>query len=240
MQNKFFGKISDIVVSESNSWKEKVFLTFDMDWACDEVMLETATLLEKANIPSTWFVTHETELLERLRSSHLIELGIHPNFNFLLDGEDKNNSAELRVKQLKKLVPEAKSIRSHSLTQSSRLLDMFIDHGLTHDCNNYIPFDSNIELKPWKIWNGMIKVPHFWEDDLYCLSGSKIKFEKIITERGLKVLDFHPIHVFLNTETMARYENSRIDHHSPEKLSKYRCTEEYGTKDILTDIVNYF
>ena len=33
-----FKKICDINLDKKNSWQGKVFLTLDIDWACDEVL----------------------------------------------------------------------------------------------------------------------------------------------------------------------------------------------------------
>jgi len=72
---------------------------------------------------ATWFVTHDTPLISRLRTNSKFELGIHPNFDFLIQGEPRNGgNAQEVVARLLEIVPEAKSVRSHSMTQSSRLL----------------------------------------------------------------------------------------------------------------------
>lgn len=47
-------------------------------------------LLKQADASANWFVTHDTPLQERLRSYPKFELEIHPNFNFLLQGDDCN------------------------------------------------------------------------------------------------------------------------------------------------------
>lgn len=82
--------------------------------------------------PVTWFVTHETPLFARLRSNPEFELGIHPNFNFLLSGDRRavRNATEA-VDQMMTIVPEVKSVRSHSTTQSSCLLNLFALRGMS-------------------------------------------------------------------------------------------------------------
>lgn len=123
-------------------------------------------------------------------------------------------------------MPEAKSIRSHSMTQSSRLLDMFKHMGFTHEVNHFIPHHTGIELSPWILWNYLCKVPYFWEDDVHILYESigiaqQNPVELSTTEGGgLKVFDFHPIHVFLNTDSLDRYERTRALHHNPKELIK--------------------
>ena len=43
--------------------KKSVILTFDIDWAPDFIIKDIAEVLIKKNIPSVWFVTHESEIL---------------------------------------------------------------------------------------------------------------------------------------------------------------------------------
>jgi len=43
---------------------------------------------------------------------------------------------------------------------------------------------------------------------------------------GLKVFDFHPIHVFLNTELLDRYDRTRHLHQKPGELIKHRFDGE--------------
>jgi hypothetical protein len=132
-------------ISAKNPFEETLYLTFDIDWACDGVLADTIDLVEEADVCATWFVTHDTPLLKRLRENPKFELGIHPNFNNILAGRpDPTNgkNAEETVVRLLSLVPEAKSVRSHSMTQNSTLLQIFFDKGLTHECNHFIPHHS--------------------------------------------------------------------------------------------------
>ena len=199
-------KISNISVIKPKEWQEPLFLTFDIDWACDEVLADTIALAENANVAATWFVTHDTTLLHRLRNNPKFELGIHPNFNSLLEGNLQNGrNAEEVIDRVLKFVPEAKAVRCHSMTQNSRLLQLFVYKGLTHDCNHFTPEQSGILLKPWRLWNGLIKVPHFWEDDAVCIYEVNTPVQELLSMGGLKVFDFHPIHIFLNTENLERY-----------------------------------
>lgn len=230
-----------IKISETDKSLEDIELmamTFDIDWACDEVLNDTIDIIENANIESTWFITHNTTLLDRLRANPKFELGIHPNFNPLLEGmQPHGNNCEQVVKKLMTFVPEAKAVRSHSTTQSSQLFEVFKSVGLTYECNHFIPWYLNLELKPWKLWNGLIRVPYFWEDDVSCLYGYKEKMIDLVNQSGLKVFDFHPIHVFLNTESLDRYERTRDIHNKPNELIKYRYKGK-GTRTRLIELLN--
>ena len=230
-----FENIKNINVINPSSWKDKIFLTFDIDWCSDEVLSYTLDIIEKYNIKATFFVTHQTYLLERMRVNNNIELGIHPNFNPLLNGSFKyGRNIDEVISYYKNIVPDAVTVRSHSMTQSSLILDSFEKFGYRYDCNTFIPISSNINLKPYKHWtNRLIKVPYFWEDDIHCLSKEKWRG---VNYEGLKVFDFHPIHIFLNTERLERYEESREWHNCVKNLSKYRHTG-FGVENILLDLI---
>ena len=238
-----FSTISKISPKDSSTWENKLFLTFDIDWAHDEILKDTLNIVEEAYVPATWFVTHATPVLNDIRALQSQELGLHPNFNPLLDGVSSNSqNAEMIVKALLDIVPEAKSIRSHSMTQSSRLLDLFQSCGLTHEVNHFIPQHAGIELKPWLLWNRLCKVPYFWEDDVHVLYDSigiaqTDPAELAIAGRGgLKVFAFHPIHIFLNTESLERYERTRPLHYNPSELIQHRY-EGYGTRNRLIELL---
>ena len=77
--------------------------------------------------------------------------------------------ARYRLEGYKKLVPEATSIRSHGLTQNSRLLDLMKDMGYLRESNLLITLSSGLTLTPFYHWNGLLRVPYFWEDDIHCV-----------------------------------------------------------------------
>ncbi len=229
--------ISAILPEDNTTWEHRLFLTIDIDWAHDDVLADTIDLIEQADVCCTWFVTHHTPLLGRLRANPKFELGIHPNFNRLLEGDCRNGAgARDVVARLMEIVPEARSVRSHSMMQSSIILDIFAEAGLTHDVNHFIPTIAQITTKPWRLWNGMVRVPYHWEDDVTCLyleqQMTVPEIGEIVAQHTFCVFDFHPIHVFLNTESLDRYERTRPIHYNPKELIKYRY-EGYGTRNRL-------
>ena len=237
MMPKIFEKISSISPN-NNNWEDKTYLTIDVDWAHDEIIKDTIELFEQIDICVTWFMTHKTPMINRIRENPKFELGIHPNFNLLLSGESsRGENAKDILDKIMEIIPEAKSVRSHSMTQSTNLLEFFIKSGLTHDANHFVPYQSKINLKPWALWNGLVKVPYLWEDDIACLFGNMRDIVNVEKQGGLKVFDFHPIHIFLNTEHMTRYEQSREFHNIPESLQEFKNTSVFGTRDALRSIL---
>lgn len=232
-----FSTISKIDIDSSQSWEDKLFLTLDIDWANDDVINHSIDIIEERDVSATWFITHETPVLERIRNNKKFELGIHPNFNFLLDGNPKNGSnASEVIDRLMGIVPEATSVRSHFMTQSSYLMTLFKEKGLTHECNHFIPEQAAIELKPWLHWGGINKIPYFWEDDVACLSKKNSTISNLKKRSGLKVFDFHPIHIFLNTESMSRYDQCRGFLADTNKLSRY-INHESGSQTSLLELI---
>ena len=217
-----------------NVKEDKIFLTFDLDWCSDEVLEFLLDILE--DIKATFFVTHKTKLLKRMEKSNF-ELGIHPNFNFLLNGDFRYGKNIEEVLKYYLDIVEAKSVRSHSMTQNSNILDIFFKNGLQFDCNTFIPFSSNIILKPYKHWNGIVKVPYFWEDDVHCIYNWDWDVKKYLSYKGLKVFDFHPIHIFLNTENLERYNKARPYLKDYKKLKEFVNNKTYGVKNFLIDLI---
>lgn len=230
-----FSTLSKVNPADIKSWSGKIFLTFDIDWAHDEIIKDSLELVQRAHVPAVWFVTHATPLLKDLRRKPGNELGIHPNFNHLLNGESTNGSHQV-IKECMSIVPEARCVRSHSLTQSERLTDLLRDAGLTHISNLFIPYGSGIQTKPFFLWDRMIMVPHTWQDNV------SLKMNLLFPEISeispyINVFDFHPIHVFLNTESLERYERTRPLHKNPKELIKHRY-KGYGMRNRLLEILD--
>jgi hypothetical protein len=232
-------KTINIDASDSSSWENKVFLTFDLDWCSDEVLSFTLDIITQYDIKVTFFVTHKSSLLEMMKNDPNFELGIHPNFNFLLQGDFRyGKNIDEVIKYFKNIVPEAVSVRSHSMTQNSYILESFEKFGLIYDCNTFIPFSSNIILRPYKYFTGkIVKVPYFWEDDVHVLYRWDWDVKKFLRTPGLKVFDFHPIHVFLNTEDIKRYNSAKPYFKDYKKLKDFINTESYGVRKFLIDLI---
>ena len=95
-------------------------LTFDIDWAPDWMIEQIAQVLIEKSVKSTWFVTHQSKAIEKLRQyDDLFELGIHPN---LLNGSTHGKTEDDVLTHLKQIVPEAVSMRTHGLYQTTNFL----------------------------------------------------------------------------------------------------------------------
>jgi hypothetical protein len=236
--NYEFLRVKDIETCFDN-YENKLFLTFDIDWASDEVLNFTVDFLEKQGVCATFFVTHETPVLKRIRNNPKFELGIHPNFNFLLNGDFRYGKNPLEViEYYLNMVPDAISVRCHSVTYNSQILDTLFAKGLKYDLNIYLPRRSGIPSKPILFPSyGMTRLPYFWEDDDHFLYNENPSPDLYLGHPGLKIFDFHPIHVFLNTEHHARYDNARNDLKNFQNLQTHVNKNSPGTKLFLDNLV---
>ena len=233
--------IKDINPDLPQTWQDKVFLTIDIDWAHEQIIEETLEIIHKYKINATLFVTNKSNALFKWCNSNYIDYGIHPNFKPLLLSKELNKyNMEEEIYKLMKICPNAKAVRAHARIHGSPFENIYKDIGLTHESNFFIPSYSNIELKPYKLWNNLISVPYGWEDDTIFFKEKEFSnfsdpvnyIQKV--KSGLLVLDFHPIHIFLNTESTKRYENTREIHKKPDELIKYRY-KGYGTRNRFID-----
>jgi hypothetical protein len=234
-----FSKISSIRPEQKNTWQDRLFITIDIDWAHDEVILELMNTLSASNVSATFFATHDTPVLTEIARNPLFELGIHPNFDFLLNGTAPAESTmETVVTKCLDFAPNATSVRSHSLTQGSKLTAIFEKYGLTHECNTLLPYTAFSDLSPWfHCGDKSIRVPHFWEDDVHVAYGWDWKDRPEEKTKGLNVFDFHPIHAFLNTDTLQLYEDTRNFHQNPSALKKLINKKNLGVKNFLDDLI---
>ena len=237
MKDLQFLRICDFESVEDN-FDDSLFLTFDIDWASVEVLNYTVDLLEQYNAKATFFVTHETPVLDRLKASESFELGIHPNFNFLLNGDFRygKNYKEV-IQYYLEMVPDAVSVRSHSLTQSASIIDEFIAKGLKYDLNLLLMHLSEMDLKPIPYYHdGFTRLPYYWEDDTHILYNREVEVEQLLMRKGLKIFDFHPIHVFLNTSDLKQYDAARPYLQNFDKLQEFKNSGK-GTCDFIIELM---
>ncbi|MDZ4809702.1 MAG: hypothetical protein SGI96_15750 [Bacteroidota bacterium] len=210
---------------------DKIAITSDVEWAPEPVIKYMISLFEERNVKCTFFCTHYSEVLLNA-NKQLFELAIHPNFNPLLQGQA--GTSEKIIDNLLSIYPMAKGVRSHSMLQSTGLLSQFAQKGLIYESNHFLPYHTNVS--PFLLWNGMVRLPYVWEDDVHWLYGNSFDDLKINIElSGLKILDFHPIHIYLNTVNEDHYLSAKQFYQQPVELAKLRNDGaiKKGAKDAL-------
>ena len=186
---------------------ERTVLTFDTDWCPDFAIDFVADVLVRNAVAATWFITHESPAIGRLRRHPaLFEIGIHPNF---LPNSTHGDSPAAVLSNCFRLVPGARSARNHGLAQSTPLLGEMMRAGVAVDVSLFLPGSSNLQPHAFRYYgNALLRVPYNWEDD-YEMSQPRRSWSFEGWNRGrpgLRVLDFHPIHVYLNAPDIGGYD----------------------------------
>ena len=220
-------------------------VTLDIDWAPDFAIDFVAEKLAERQVCATWFVTHVSPAIERLRQyPKLFELGIHPNF---LPGSTHGDTVEEVLNCCIAMVPEASSVRTHSLVQSSPLLaQIMIQTSIKTDVSLFLPHTPC--LRPIEYQSSgrtLLRIPYYWQDDyetertVPCWHLPPI----LAVGEGLKVFNFHPIHVYLNSADVKPYQvlKQRVVN-----LSKANSVEVAayaqsgaGTQTMFMELVEY-
>lgn len=181
-------------------------ITLDIDWAPDFVIDMVADILIEANVPATWFVTHASPAVDRLRERNdLFELGIHPNF---LPNSSHGTTVPEVLAYCMDLVPDAVSMRSHALVQSSVILSyVMMETPIQFEASLFLPHATHLVPIVHHIGHRrLVRLPYWWEDDAEMLCPvPEWDVATTLSSPGLKIFDFHPIHIVLNSASMTGY-----------------------------------
>jgi hypothetical protein len=199
-------------------------ITLDTDWAPDFMIDAAATALADRGVRATWFVTHSSPAIERLREHpELFELGMHPNF---LPGSSHGATPAEVVAHCAALVPEARAVRTHCLLQSTPLHDELLRGSAVEvDVSLFLPGARNVEpVVQWSPAGRLLRVPYVWQDNME-MYGPEPQWEMdaVLDAPGLRVFDFHPAHVWLNSASFEPYE----------QLKASRPLGELGERDAV-------
>jgi hypothetical protein len=209
-------------------------ITFDVDWAPDEVLRDLFTILSGYSFPVTLFATHKSGALDDV--SRVYEIGLHPNFNPFFQNAFHLSSRAL-LEELKSWYPQAVGVRCHSRTVSAVLIDQFISIGLRYDANQICPYQKG--LMPYT-YRGFCRFTDFWQDDVHAIYQRPFILSNIPVEsEGMKVFNFHPVHIYLNTESPERYGAAKAYGQEPHQLIELRNTQTKGTRDLLIELLDY-
>jgi hypothetical protein len=222
---------------------DDLVLTIDIDWAPDFTIDFVAEQLISRQVRATWFVTHMSPAIARLKQyPDLFELGIHPNF---LSGSTHGNTPDAVLDHCMTLVPQASSVRTHMLFQSTLLLRQILAQStITTDVSLFLPGTPHIRPVEWVCRRRiLLRIPYFWADDF--------EMERNIpcwhlaphlgVGKGLKIFAFHPIHIYLNSADIEIYQSlkqrmPKISEASPHVLDTYIQTGE-GTCALFEEVV---
>lgn len=217
--------------------RNEVCITLDMDWAPDFVINHVAEILIRKKIKATWFATHMSKAVLELVKNPLFEVGLHPNF---LPNSTQGTNPEEILRNLKSAFPTAKSIRTHSLLQSSPLLMLFHKFGIENDVS--LLLERTKDITPhYSPYFHLYRFPFFWEDDL-AMSYNNWEVSPLINIPGMKIFNFHPIHIYLNSKNMENYNKLKTQFGNDsnyQKFEKFINNESDGVGMFFASLTDY-
>ncbi|HJT09426.1 MAG TPA: hypothetical protein VJ771_01435 [Candidatus Nitrosotalea sp.] len=209
-------------------------LTFDADWCPDFMMEYVYDIIKDTGIKSTWFMTNKSDLIYRLQEDENVELGVHPNFNH--DSTQGATSHQI-MENLLKIVPNAESVRTHGLLQSTNILSLFNKYGIKNDSSLLFPLEK--EIRPHQdMFSRLTRFPIYWADDVMMQQN---KMGLYVNNQGLKVYLFHPIHIYLNSADMESYENMKRfgqANLNKDNVKKF-IGKSFGTRNLFVELIEY-
>jgi SAM-dependent methyltransferase len=186
-----------------------VAFTTDLDWASEEAVEVTLELFDGHGVPVTPFITHDSPAIGRRFRDRPTRVGLHPNFQ--VQSSHGANQTEV-FDAMQALWPAARGFRSHGYVDSSNLATAARERGFRWDSN--VALFMQPMLVPLEHFSGLVRFPTWWDDDTYVGKGYPPVFESLrrhLETPGLKVMNFHPIHVALNTPALDYYATHRVD-----------------------------
>lgn len=183
-----------------------ICLTFDIDWMPEFAIEEILLILEKYNLKATLFCTHK---LINIKDSTNVELALHPNF---FPNSSQGNKEDEILCNLKTWFPNAIGMRTHRLFWYSGLLNKIKKYDLVYDSSLFTPFQQG--LKPFNEL-GITRIPFWWGDNYHLRSNLSLNTIELpfLMEPGIKIFDFHPINIYLNTNDTLYIQNIKSKIH---------------------------
>lgn len=218
-------------------------VTFDIDWAPDWAIALCHELCRSAGVPATFYATHKCDALDDLWADPTVEVGIHPNF---LVGSSHGEDTLSVLDYCLRLVPDAASMRTHGLHQSTLTFSAVMDHcpSIIADASLFLPGHPGLQATLLHLGRSrpLVRLPYWWEDDIAaCTPGCD--WTPPPSNGELRIYDFHPIHVALNMRSLDSYRDLKQQMGKPLWLASERDIAPFanvgsrGTKDFLKDLL---
>lgn len=207
-------------------------IAFDTDWAPQYIINDTLKIINDYKVKCTVFCTNQYDT----GNFKDIEIALHPNY---MPGSTHGQTDSECIIGLKKIFPNAIGTRSHRLYWHAGLTDTLINNKILYDSSIMLPFQ---EIYPFNYF-GLFRIPAWWSDGFHLKSrhDEEVVKKKINQHNGVKILIFHPINIFLNSNNNFDYKkvarkiyNNEIDE---EQAKSYR-SKSTGIRNTFKEILN--
>ena len=213
--------------------KEKIF-TLDIDWAPEFVLEDLYEILRMhPNVKFSIFHTHLSATIKKISNLGNVENGIHPNFNFLLQGDFRyGRNIEEVLNYYANMFPSCYIIRCHDLMHKTGLLNVLAERGYRYLSNIFIPASAG-DIRPFVSFaSDILNVPISFEDDEWLRRNEAEQSNKTAVISG--VLNFHPVHIYLNSNSFSSYENCKQADFEEEYCRQQRdLNTALGVRDLF-------
>lgn len=184
-----------------------VLITIDTDWAPDYAIEDLRTLWNQFPVPIFIFATNSSKALDDWAAHSLVEIGIHPNF---AQGSSHGGQIDSVLDHLLDIFPRARACRTHGNMMSTNIMiALCMRTHFEFDFSLFAPVQPNLTPHIYSYLGGrVLRVPYNWEDSYATAqtAGSLCSGVKHWGASSLpQVLNFHPVHTFLNTSRYSDY-----------------------------------
>jgi len=118
--------------------------------------------------------------------------------------------------------------------------DCLQKNGITHDFSWFQPRDVMPQNR--LLWNELIQIGYNWEDDYHFhIKNFEFNDHKKILKSGNLIVNFHPIHFYLNTSKKEDYFFYLDNKHNAKKIYEFRkrnWLKKTGCGIILLELLN--
>ncbi len=174
---------------------QTVCLTFDQDWAPEYMIAQVLAILDEFDATATFLATNPSPLLIDSARKSVHEVGLHPN---LAANSTQGDGIEDIIHGLRRTYPGSSGTRFHVLEHSYRDLMTLGRFKFEYDVSTF-RFNCPYLLPAYHEDLAMTLLTYCWEDG-YNVDGNLLTMiESIdIESPGVKIINFHPLNVFLN------------------------------------------
>ena len=213
-----------------------VVFTADQDWAPEWACEVFVNEINTNELPVHVFRTNMSPTIDEAVVKGVITHGWHPNFK--ADSTHGSTIAEV-ISTMQSINPESRTVRAHSYFESSETWDYLYAAGQIVESHGVTILEEN--LQPMRMASKLIRVPVFFEDDVFMRDSPddldcELLFKRLLSP-GLKILDFHPIHIGLNSKSLIHYEQSRQILKNENLFLD--SMDHRGIRTVMNDIVKF-
>ena len=211
-------------------------LTSDQDWAPPWAAKELLDRVAKWKLPLHVFRTSPCPVFDAAAKSGRFSQGWHPNF---LPRSTQGSTPKEVIAYLQSHFPGARTVRGHEFVSFSSAAIELRNAGILVDSHVATAYQE--ELLPLMHWTGTLGLPVYFEDDVFFKHDpDRLNLDwvaKTLFSPGLKILNFHAVHVGINAPSEAHYQSVRDKIYAPTTNPAEIRYPGRGTSDVLDELV---